>query len=449
MSNGHSIKDRRSRVRSLSVRDLALILTPIALLIALAVWLTAQSSRLAPPTTIRITSGLDGSSFRRYADKYKAIIERYGIKMEILPSAGAIENLQRLADRSVNVDVGFVQGGVKDNIDVSGLMSLGSIAEQPLLVYYRAPEPVELLSQLRGKRLAIGGAGTGAHALAVKLLAASNMTTAPTVLVDLSGEQAAEALIGGQIDADFILGDTAPALMQKLRATPGVRLMSFRQADAYARKFQFLSKLTLPEGALDLDRDYPAEPVQLVGPTVELVARRSLHPALSDLLIAAAREVHGPPGLFRNAGEYPAPLERDFPISRDADRYYKSGEQFLYKWLPFWLATLLDRLTVVLVPLIVAVVPITKLLPAFYRWRIRSRIYRWYGALMRIERDIQLTPQPEQRASLVARIDEIAKAVRDLRTPASFGDQLYVLRDHVAAVRRRVHDGQSPDALAS
>jgi hypothetical protein len=188
--------------------------------------------------------------------------------------------------------------------------------------------------------------------------------------------------------------------------------------------------------------------VQLVGPTVELVARRTLHPALSDLLISAAREVHGTPGLFRNAGEYPAPLARDFPISRDAERYYKSGEQFLYKWLPFWLATLLDRLLVVLVPLIVAVVPITKLLPAFYRWRIRSRIYRWYGALMRIERDIQLNPQPEQRAALVARVDEIAKAVRDMRTPASFGDQLYVLRDHVAAVRRRVHDNH-PDALAS
>lgn len=426
-----------------------MILAPIALLILLAVWLTAKSSRLAPPTVIHITSGLDGSSYRRFADKYKAIIERYGVKVEVLPSAGAIENLRRLADPSVKVDVGFVQGGVKDNIDVSGLMSLGSIAEQPLLVYYRGDEPVELLSQLRGKRLAIGGAGTGAHALALKLLAASNMTAAPTTLVELSGEKAAEALIAGDIDADFILGDAAPTLMQKLRATPGVHLMSFRQADAYARKFQFLSKLTLPEGALDLDRDYPATPVQLVGPTVELVARRSLHPALSDLLIAAAREVHGTPGLFRNAGEYPAPLARDFPISRDAERYYKSGEQFLYKWLPFWLASLMDRLLVVLLPLIVAVVPITRLLPAFYRWRIRSRIYRWYGALMKIERDIQLHPEPEQRAELVARVDEIAQAVRDLRTPASFGDQLYVLRDHVAAVRRRVHGGQTDSALAS
>ena len=430
-------------------RDLLLFVIPAVLLIAVAAWLTAKSSRLGPPHTIRITSGADGSSYRKFADKYKASIERYGVKVEVIPSAGAIENLRRLADRSVNVDVGFVQGGVKEGIDVTGLVSLGSLAEQPLIVYYRAPQPVERLPELRGQRLAIGAAGSGTHALAMKLLGASNMTGEPTKLVDLAGDKAAAALIAGDVDAIFIVGDAAtPALMQKMRATPGIRLMSFRQAEAYTRKFQFLSKLTLPEGALDLEHDYPAEPVQLVGPTVELVARSTLHPALSDLLIAAAREVHGGPGLFRNAGEFPAPLARDFPVSRNAERYYKSGEQFLYKWLPFWLASLLDRLLVVLVPLIVAVIPITRLLPALYRWRIRSRIYRWYGALMRIEHDMQVQGSPEQRAALVTRLDEIARAVRELRTPASFGDQLYVLRDHVAAVRRRAH--QTPaEAMAS
>ncbi|HVY36734.1 MAG TPA: TAXI family TRAP transporter solute-binding subunit [Polyangia bacterium] len=429
--------------------ELLLFVIPAVLLIAVAAWLTAKSSRLAPPHTIRITSGAEGSSYRRFADKYKASIERYGVKVEVIPSAGAIENLRRLADRSMNVDVGFVQGGVKEGIDVSGLVSLGSLAEQPLIVYYRAPQPVERLSELRGQRLAIGAPGSGTRALAMKLLGASNMTGPPTTLIELAGDKAAAALIAEEVDAIFIVGDAAtPALMQKMRATPGIRLMSFRQAEAYTRKFQFLSKLTLPEGALDLEHDYPAEPVQLVGPTVELVARDTLHPALSDLLIAAAREVHGTPGLFRNAGEFPAPLARDFPLSRNAERYYKSGEQFLYKWLPFWLASLLDRLLVVLVPLIVAVVPITRLLPALYRWRIRSRIYRWYGALMRIEHDIQVQESPEQRAALVARLDDIARAVRELRTPASFGDQLYVLRDHVAAVRRRAH--QSPtEAVAS
>ena len=188
---------------------------------------------------------------------------------------------------------------------------------------------------------------------------------------------------------------------------------------------------------MDLARNHPPRPYELIGPTVELVARKDLHPALSDLLIGAAREVHGRAGLFRDAGQYPAPLERDFPISADAERYYKSGEQFLYKRLPFWLASLVDRLLVIVLPLLVVIVPATRLAPAIYRWRIRSRIYRWYGALMSIEREMRGTPTPEQREKVHARLDEISRAVTELRTPASF-DQLYVLRDHVAAVRRRL-----------
>jgi len=441
-------KSLLSKTHGFSARDLALIAIPVALLVGTAAWLTVKSIRLAPPGRIRITSGPDGSSYRRFADRYKAIIERYGVKVDILPSAGAIENLQRLADKSVPVDVGFVQGGLKDG-EMSGLMSLGSLAEQPLMVYTRGAQQVDRLTDLRGKRLAIGAPGTGARALALKLLAASNLTGAPTVLVDLSGEAAQQALFSGAVDAVFVMGDAfTPALSKRMREQPDVHLMSFRLADAYTRKFPFLSKLTLPEGGLDLDRDYPPAPVELVGPTVELIARNNLHPALSDLLIAAAKEVHGTAGLFRNAGEFPAPLARDFPLSRDAERYYKSGERFLYKLLPFWLASLIDRLMVLLVPLIVAVVPVTRLLPALYRWRVRSRIYRWYGTLMRIERDLQRQHSPEARAELLAQLDEIAHAVNELRAPASFGDQVYVLRDHVAAVRRRAQE-QRPEAMAS
>jgi TRAP-type uncharacterized transport system substrate-binding protein len=427
----------RSKWQAFGRRDVALIGVPILILLAAAVWLTVKSIRLAPPRRIRITSGPPGSSYQRFADRYKEIIERYGIKVEIQPSAGAIQNLQRLADRSVKVDVGFVQSGLKEG-DVPGLMSLGSLAEQPLMVYTRGAQRFERLADLRGKRLAIGAPGTGARSLALKLLAASSLTGPPTVLADLSGEAAAQALTDGSVDAIFVMGDAfTPALSKRMRELPDVRLMSFGLADAYTRKFPFLSKLTLPEGALDLDRDYPPEPVQLVGPTVELVARDTLHPALSDLLISAAKEVHGGAGLFRNAGEFPAPLARDFPLSRDAERYYKSGEQFLYKRLPFWLASLLDRLLVLLVPLFVAIIPVTRLLPALYRWRVRSRIYRWYGALMRIERDLQREHAPETRAELHGQLQEIAHAVNELRAPASFGDQVYVLRDHVANVRRR------------
>jgi TRAP-type uncharacterized transport system substrate-binding protein len=434
----------RARIASASWRDLAAVSLPALLVLGMAGWLGVKSFRFAPPKMIRFTSGPDGSSYRTQADKYKKIIERYGVKVDVLPSRGALDNLQRLADPDFKVDVGFVQGGLSDGIDSSRLISLGSVFPQPLIVYARSAEPIETLVQLRGKRIAIGPEGSGGRVLALKILKANELDVAPTVTVDLSGDQAARALIAGSIDAAFLMGDSAtPEVMRSLRNIPGIELTSFRQADGYLRKFRFLSKLTLPEGAMDLAKDYPPHPVQLIGPTVELVARNDLHPALSDLLIAAAREIHGGPGLFRDAGEYPAPLARDFPISRDAERYYKSGEQFLYKRLPFWLASLIDRLLVVLLPLLVVMVPAVKIVPAVYRWRVRSRIYRWYGSLMAIEREMSGDHEAEQRRRILQRIDEISEAVNEIKTPPSFADQLYVLRGHVDTVRTRLQEASA------
>jgi hypothetical protein len=217
--------------------------------------------------------------------------------------------------------------------------------------------------------------------------------------------------------------------------------MNFRQAEAYRRRFHFLVKLALPEGASDFAKNLPPQTCQLIGPSVELVARRDLHPALSDLLIKAAQETHSGPGMYREAGEYPAPHEREFPISPDADRYYKTGSRFFYRHLPFWLASLADRLIVLLLPLLVLLVPASKALPALYRWRIRSRIYRWYGALMDIEREMLLSATPESREAIRTRIEAIERAVNQLKLPLAFADQLYVLRDHVAMVSRRLQTG--------
>ena len=417
---------------------------PLVALLASGI-LAAQKLVQPPPSTIRILSGPDGSSYRLNAEKYKKIIEHYGVKVVILPSHGSLDNLHQLAKAKTKADVGFVQGGLTDGVDITHLVSLGSVFAQPMMVYYRHAEPVERLSQLKGKRLAIGPEGSGARALALKLLQANEMDAAPTVLLELAGEEAADELIAGKIDAAFLMGDSAtPAIMRKLRDNPDIEIANFRQADGYLRKFRFLSKLTLPEGAYDLGKNEPPRTLTLVGPTVELVARHDLHPALSDLLISAAREVHSGPGLFRNAGEYPAPLARDFPISADAERYYKSGGQFLYKRLPFWLANLIDRLLVVVVPLLVILVPATKIIPNLYRWRMRARIYRWYGALMAIEREMLAQPAPEAQSALLKRIDAIERSVNELKTPLSFADQLYVLRDHVGMVRQHLLAATQP-----
>jgi len=431
----------RSRMRTISWRDVLTVGVPVALVIIAAFAFAGKLMQSAPPGHIRMISGSAGSSYRTLAERYKKIIEAHGVKVEIVPSEGALDNLLRLADPKSSVDVGFVQGGLTDGVDISRLVSLGTVFTQPLMIYYRLPQAIDRLTELKGKRVAIGAEGSGTHALALKLLKANDMDDKAATFVAKPGEEAAHALLAGELDAAFLMGDSVTTqIMRGMREAPGVRLMSFRQAEGYVRRLKFLSHLTLPEGAMDLGKDYPSEAVALVGPAVELVAHKNLHPAVSDLLISAAREIHSGPGMYRAAGEYPAPLEHDFPISNDAIRYYKSGGQLLYKILPFWLASLLDRVLVVVLPLLVIVVPATRAAPSLYRWRVRSRIYRWYGALMSIEREMMTARSDEQRQEIAHRLDEIQRAVADLKTPLSFADQLYVLRDHVANVRRRLDE---------
>jgi hypothetical protein len=430
----------RARLVAISWRDLVITLGPVLLLSAAGIWIAIRFVRPAPPSTITITTGPDGSVFRNTAEKYRSILARNGITLKILDSEGSEENLKRLNDRSFQVDVGFVQGGLATGVEVDGLVSLGSLFYQPLAIFYRSPKPIHRLSQLRGKRLAIGAEGSGTRVLATALLSANAIESGgSTKLLDLSGDEAERALTGHKIDAVFLMGDSAsPSAMRKLVRTPGIRLFNFIQAEAYIRRFRYLTRLELPMGALDLGKNFPTQNLHLIAPTVELIARDNLHPAISDLLIEAAREVHGKPTLLQRADEFPAPLEHEFRISDDAARYYKSGKTFLYRTLPFWLASLADRAFVVLVPIIVLLLPGLRLVPSLYQWRIRARIYRWYGALLGLERDALRNSTPDRREELLKRLDDIETGVNNMKVPLTFADQFYVLREHIGFVRDRL-----------
>ena len=428
------------RMPRISWRDLAATLGPILLISVVAIWVALRFVRPAPPDTIIITSGAEGSTFRTSAERYQKILARNGVKMEILPSEGALENLKRLSDPNFKVDVGFVQGGLSTGMNTDDLVSLGSVFHEPLAVFYRSAVPIDRLSQLKGRRLAIGHEGSGTRFLVLTLLKANGIEArGPTLLLDLGGEAAVQALLKHKVDAVFLMGDSAtPANMRKLVRTRGIRLLDFVQADGYARRFRYLNKLELPIGSIDLGENIPEKDLFLIAPTVELVARSDLHPALSDLLIEAAREVHGHASLLQRAGEFPAPLEHEFPISDDATRYYKTGKGFLYRYLPFWLASLADRTTVVLVPIVLLLIPGLRLVPALYRWRIKMRIYRRYGELMAVERGMLEQPTPEQRTELLKRLDTIEQQVNSIRMPLPFADQFYVLRQHIIFVRERL-----------
>jgi hypothetical protein len=245
-------------------------------------------------------------------------------------------------------------------------------------------------------------------------------------------------LLSKKADAIFLTSEQVRGRkIRELMREPGIRLMSMRQADGYLRRLPFLSRLEAPEGSFDLALNLPPADTSLVGTPVELIAREGLHPAISDLLISAAREVHGKPGMYRKAGEFPAPIEHDIAISEEARRYYTSGAPFLYKRLPFWLASLVDRILIVVVPLLIVIVPLSRLITPLYRWRVRSRIYRWYGSLMKIERDMREDLSSAQRSELDERLTDIEASVNSLQPPLAFADQLYVLREHIALVRRQ------------
>ena len=381
------------RLRNLPISWLTLARTlgPVLVVCAIVIFAGWHFVRSGPPRKITIASGPTGSRFNLVAQQYQKILAHNGIKLEIVATEGSLDNLHRLLSADSGVDIALVQSGIATaaEIETSDLKSLGSMFYVPLTIFYRSPTVLERLSQLRGLRIAIGPPGTGTRFLALALLKANEIDAEgqQTQLLDLEGEAARVALLRQQADAIFLTGDSAaPETIRELVHSPSIRLFEFSQADAYVRRFHYLNKLELPQGSFDLGENLPPTRLTMLAPTAELVAHASLHPALSDLLIEAATEVHGRATLMQNAGEFPTPLMHDLPISSDAARYYKSGKSFTYRYLPFWIASLLDRAVVALLPIFLVVIPALRYLPALYNWRVQRRISRRYRQIMALER---------------------------------------------------------------
>ncbi len=399
----------------------------------------------APPRTLAITSGPPGSGFDQTAVKYQVFLKQKGVTLKILRSEGSEENLRRLQNPAGGVDIGFVQGGVT-NGNSNQIVSLGSLAFQPMMIFYRGAAPLQLLSELKGKRLVIGPPGSGDRSLALAILELNGISNnASAVFVDLDASAAAKALDEGAVDAIFLTGDSASGkVMRNLLRSPNIHLFDVTQADGYVRRITYLNKLVLPKGSMDFGKDIPGHDVSLIGPTVELLARSDLHPALSDLLLETAHEVHGRAGLFQRQNEFPAPLEHDFPLSADALRYYKSGKGFFYRFLPFWMASLVNRILVAFIPMVLVLVPGLRLIPAVYRWRIRMLIMRRYRSLLALEREVQTQGAQSHPENFLSRLDQIESAVDKMKVPPSFAGDFYGLRGNIAFVRDRIlHGGQT------
>jgi TRAP-type uncharacterized transport system substrate-binding protein len=397
----------------------------------------------APPSQIVISTGPEGSSSERQALAYAKILERSGVKLKILRSNGSFENLQRLMEPSSHVDVGFVQGGIAKE-PPENLVSLGNISYQPLLVFYRG-KPLDYLSGLAGKKIAIGKAGSGVRVVALALLAANGIKEGDktSTLLDLGPEEAAKDLMDRKIDAAFLMGESTPMpVLRSLVHSSEVQLFSFsKQASAYSRKIDYLNVLDLPQGSIDLGQNIPSHDVTLVGPMVELVADKKLHPALSDLLLEAMVETHGKPGMFQKRGEFPNPQEHTIHISEDASRYYKSGKSLFYRYLPFWFASILSRFLFAIVPTLVVLIPVMRSIPAMVRWRVSLRIRRHYRELLELEKSYLLERDPAKQAELRREFDRIEEKVNKARIRPAYADQFYGLRGHINYVRDLVARG--------
>lgn len=442
-----------TRLRQTSRRDIALVGLSALLLIVGGFWGAAQFIRPAPPKQLVIATGAAGGAYQRYAAEYKQLFDKYGIQLIELPTSGAIENVRLLRDSSQNVDAAFVQGGTAEPLEDDGLTSLGALYYEPLWIFYRATisprKPLEHIADLKGRRIAIGKEGSGNRQLALDVLHANDMDAGGATLLDTDGLEVAEALSSGKVDAAMVVGPTQSAAVWLLLYTPGVKVMNLRNAETYVRMFPYLSSVVLPEGAIDLVRNIPNHKITLVAPMATLAVRSTTHPAHIDLLLQAAREVNGRPGIFHRPGDFPKAQGVDFPLDPEADRYYKSGKPFLQRYLPFWAATLIDRLVVMVIPLFAILIPVIRFAPTIYGWRVRSRIYRRYGELKFLEADVESDPKRLSRQEWLDKLEEIERHINRIPLPLTFSDMLYTLRSHVALVRETIMKQTAPKPTVS
>ena len=426
----------------------------LALLVIVAAgaigWAAVYFVRSAPPRALTIAAGPKDSTFARMAKRYQPILARNGIKLEILETDGSRDNLAKLEDPKAHVDIAFVQSGLTPGDDHEGLNSLGSMFYEPMMIFYRGQKVLGRLSELEKKRIAIGPEGSGTEWLALALLKANGIEPkGDTELLSLEGDEASKALLEGRADAIFLSGDSASVkTMRALMREDGVRLFEFAQADSYVRRFPYLSKLDIPAGAFDLGEGIPVQDMHILAPTVEMVARSNLHPALTDLLLEAAFQAHRRASLLQPAGQFPNASTYKLPISPDASRYYKSGDRSLtYRYLPFWLASLVNRTLVSLVPILVILIPAFRILPSALEWRVRRRIIKRYGQIADVER-ATLRPDlsEERRNELLARLAKIEQAIVSRKLPGSHVEQVYILRQHIDMVRKKLGVTAVPNA---
>ena len=434
----------------LSARDLAVTVGPfvlIALVLLIGAYFVLQPN---PPRRVVLATGTEQSDYAEFGKRYAAALKKHHIEVVLRPTQGSSANRRLLRDAKEKVDFGFVRGGSSEVIqaeDEKGtglpLVTLGSLFFEPVWIFYRTDaakklpgKKLEKLDQLRGWRVNTGGRGAGSTNLLSKLISANGLNREDLKIERLDLTQSAIALFNNEIDAMILVSAPESPILQMLLRTPGISLFEFTQAEAYSRRFGYLSAVTLPRGIADFAHDVPAHDVQLIAPTSMLVAREGTHPALVQLFVQAARDIHAEPGWFAKSGQFPSKEDIEFPLAPEAERFLRNGPPLMQRYLPFWLSNLIDRMWVAMISIIAILIPLARVVPPLYNFRIRSRIFRWYRQLRQIEDSISAGKIPV--ADLLEELNKLDAKAERISVPLSYTDELYSLRSHIALVRERL-----------
>ena len=416
-----------------SYKELLFLLIPFALIIYAGFWGAYQFVSPAPPRTITISAGNIHGAYYSFARKYQDELAKESIELKVLESSGSRQNIERLLNNEV--DIAVVQGGTAYSDE--HLLSLGSLYYEPISLFYRKDLSLDRLSDFSGLKISIGVQGSGTHMLATQLFAINHVNSVNTQFELLPPDVSLNKLQKGEIDAVFFVSSIHTPIIQTLLSDSNFKLFNFQRANAYSQVLPFLSKVILHQGIVDFKKNIPEQSVTLLAPTANLVVRDDFHKSLSLLLLSAMKKHHGLNDLFASPGFFPSASLTAYPLSDVAKRYLEVGPPFLMKYLPFWVASFIDRMVVMLVPLVLLMVPISKVLPPIYRWRVRSKVYRWYKELQRVDDKAYASSLSQAEFNLLnEELDRITQEVSKLHTPLSNADQLYNLLVHIDLIRK-------------
>lgn len=431
---------RNNKFTSIFTREMLEATLPSILLISLALFFAYKFIDPAPPRHIVIATSNADVNYNAFAAIYGVYLQKEGITLETRKTSGDIENLRLLKDPESNVDIAFIQDGVAHTEGAGSLLSLGSLYYQPVWIFCRCKHEISHLSELKGKRIAIGYVGDGTHALVSTLLSESGINAQNTTLKAIGGDEAAMALRQGRLDAALLVDVANSYTISEMVADPQLKLLSLDTSEAFSRKFSFMHHLTLPEGALDLARNIPSHDVQLVAPTATLVVKESMHPALVYLMMKVIAEVHGGASMFNSKGEFPSAKDTDFQISTQALNFYKSGLPIIDKYLPFWAATFVNRTLIVILPLLALLIPLTKIIPMVYVWLVKRKLFRYYGELRFLDAQLQEIKTAEDVQQCLETLNNIEAKVVNVKLPVPFSQYAYQLRSHIELVRSKLYN---------